>query len=166
MNSSKAITGIMAATGEGVIAANHQLPWCYPDELAHFDQTTRGQVMIMGMKTYLTTPKHLLHNRQLIVLSKDPLMAASPTTSFVSSIDDCLTVAQKTCPTRKLFMIGGAEIAHQFLEKNLATRFLLTKIHHSYPGDTYLNLSYFESWSQETIETNADYTIVSLSANS
>ena len=65
------ITGLMACDPDGVIGNKGALPWSYPEDLSHFQRTTHGQVMIMGQKTFESTPMELLKNRFNIVFSHD-----------------------------------------------------------------------------------------------
>lgn len=161
MGFTRPIIGIMATTEAGVIAKNNNLPWDYPDELEHFKTQTRTHVLIMGRKTFEATPDYLFLDRIPIVLSKDPSFV-SHYGHTVHSLDECLLLIQNIYPTKTLFMIGGAKIAHLFLEAHLISSFLLTKIHHPYPGDTYLNLKYFDGWKENMITSNSQYTIYQL----
>lgn len=56
-------------------------------------------------------------------------------------------------------MIGGSEIAELFLKNNMLEKFLLTKIHKEYDGDTYFPLSLIKEWRTEKIIENKNYTI-------
>ncbi|ABV74376.1 dihydrofolate reductase [Rickettsia akari str. Hartford] len=42
---------------------------------------------------------------------------------------------------KKIFIVGGAEIAILCLEQNLIDEFLLTKINKNYDGDTFFPLN-------------------------
>ena len=62
-------------------------------------------------------------------------------------------------------MIGGAEIAKLFLKNYLLNKFLLTRIHKEYDGDTYFPFSLIEKWDVTIITTNKDYTIYKYQPN-
>lgn len=155
------IIGIMAATEEGVIGYKNALPWNYPQEFEHFRTTTAGHILIMGRKTYEKTPQSAWSDRECVVLSHDPDFTASAA-KVVNSLDACLNYIQKLDTHKTVFMIGGAEIAHLFLENNLISSFILTTIHQQYPGDTFLDLSYFDGWSSSILKETPEYTICML----
>jgi len=161
MNNVPKIVGVMAATASGVIGKDNDLPWCYPEEFKHFQTLTDGHVMIMGRKTFESTPKNLFRNRASIVFSRN-IMFENGYGEVVSSLGGLSRCIQRFYKDKKIFMIGGAEIAHLFLEAGRISAFYLTKIHHSYPGNIYLNLKYFDNWNEKIIESNSKYTIVEL----
>ncbi|MEI8295513.1 MAG: dihydrofolate reductase [Alphaproteobacteria bacterium] len=148
------IIGIMAATEEGVIGYKNRLPWNYPQELEHFRTTTAGHILIMGRKTYEKTPQSAWGDRECVVLSRSA--------KVINSLDACMRYIQNLNTNKTVFMIGGAEIAHLFLENNLISSFILTKIHQQYPGDAFLDLSYFDGWSSSVLKTAPEYTICML----
>lgn len=57
---------------------------------------------------------------------------------FVKSLDELWEVI-KLFNDKKIFMVGGAEIATFFLKQNLINEFLLTKINKDYAGDTFFS---------------------------
>jgi dihydrofolate reductase len=85
-------------------------------------------------------------------------------------IRDCLVhlsvchsvVPQGLGEDEKIFMIGGAEIAHLFLKHKLISSFILTRIHRLYSGDTYLDLNYFKGWRKTVLKSSPHYTILQL----
>ena len=58
-------------------------------------------------------------------------------------------------------MFGGAEIAHLFLEKDLLSEFILTRIHKSYEGNKYIDLKCLETWPRTIMTETKDFTIYS-----
>lgn len=144
----------MAVAANGVVGNNNSLPWSYPDELEHFRKTTDGQVMVMGRKTFDSTPANLFKQTP-IVFSKDKSHLKS--CAVVGSIQEFLAHITHQ-EARKIFMIGGAEIAKLFLEHNLISEFILTKIHKNYDGDARMDLNYFDQWHQRVITETDDYT--------
>lgn len=161
MNQNKKIIGIMATTEQGVIGCNNTLPWNYPEEMEHFRSTTNGHIVVMGKRTYDTTHESLAINRDLIVFSHDPNFTSNYA-KIVNSLDEFLQYIQSLETNKKIFMIGGASIAHLFLERRLISSFILTKIHSLYPGDSYLDLRYFQDWQENILYKSTDYTIYKL----
>lgn len=62
----------------------------------------------------------------------------------------------------KVFMIGGAQIAHLFLEYDLISEFIITEIHRLYKGDVYFNLTLLDEWNKTILTKTKDYTICRL----
>jgi dihydrofolate reductase len=152
------IIGIMAATNDGVIGFNGKLPWNYPGELEHFKSATLNKIIVMGQKTYESTPKDLFKNRRALVFSRSvqlPLEDAA----VLYSLDEFLEHIKAYPKNAKIFMIGGGEIADLFLQNNLISSFIFTQIHKAYPGDAYMNLSYFQGWPREELQKTKNYTI-------
>ncbi len=161
MTKLKKIIGIMAATEEGVIGQNNSLPWYYPEELEHFRLITRGHTIVMGRKTYDTMPRSSLSDRRSIVFSRSP-KTNDGSTIFVKSLNEYFSVIASLKESEKIFMIGGAEIAHLFLNHKLISSFILTRIHHLYSGDAYLDLKYLKGWNENVLKSNPSYTIFQL----
>lgn len=59
-------------------------------------------------------------------------------------------------------MIGGAQIAHLFLEHDLISEFIITEIHKPYKGDVYFNLALLDGWNKTILIETKDYTICRL----
>lgn len=154
----KPIIGIMAATKEGVIGSKGVLPWDYPDELEHFKNVTLNHIVVMGDKTYESTPKDLFKDRQAVVLSRNTKLHLKDAIVFYN-LDEFLDYAKTYPGNSQCFMIGGGEIADLFLKNNLISSFVFTLIHKSYIGDVYLDLGYFRTWSKEELKRTENYTI-------
>ncbi len=158
------LTGIMATDPHGVIGKGGGLPWHYADELEHFRTLTHGHVIVMGRKTFEAMPRTLLKGCIPIVFSRQqtkPCANNDIEYTSVNSIEGFLAHINQL-KTQKIFMIGGAEIAHLFLENELLTDFILTKIHQSYEGDASLNLKFFQDWPQTILKRTENYTIYHL----
>ena len=154
--------GIMAATNEGIIAKGNALPWNYPEELEHFRTTTDGHTIIMGRKTYEALPEGIFSSRKAIIFSKNPKLFSAKPGIFVKSLKEYFDIIHGLDKDEKIFMIGGGEIAHLFLKHQLISSFILTRIHRSYSGDTYLDLKHFKGWRETVLKSNSNYTILQL----
>lgn len=152
------IIGIMAATPQGIIGNDKGLPWHYPKEVSHFKSTIQGYPLIMGRKTYEHMPKKLLIPNKTLIFSRQELPAPFST---IPSLDKCLDQLRHFSE-KKVYMIGGAEIAHLFLSQGLISSFILTRIHLPYPGTVRLNLSYFHGWKERVLTSHPAYTILHL----
>ena len=162
MFNTRKVIGIMAATNEGIIAKGNALPWNYPEELEHFRTTTDGHTIIMGRKTYEALPEGIFSSRKAIIFSKNPKLFSAKPGIFVKSLKEYFDIIHGLDKDEKIFMIGGGEIAHLFLQHKLISSFILTRIHRLYEGDTYLDLKYFKGWKETTLNSNPNYTILQL----
>ena len=155
----KPIIGIMAATKDGVIGRNKDLPWHYPSETEHFKNTVKGNVVIMGHSSYECFPKSIEFAHQPIIFSRNPNLLIDETI-VVHSIDECLKHIEPF--SQKIFMIGGAQITALFLQHNLISSLILTNINKDYYGDTRIDLDAFKHWHKTTLQSRDEYSIVEL----
>ena len=116
---------IVAMARNRVIGKNNKLPWHFSADLKRFKELTLGQTVLMGRKTFESIGKPL-PGRANFVLSRSAKGAP-----YFPSFKDAL----KKVETQKCFVIGGAEIYRQTLEK--IDGIYLTFIHQDYEGDAF-----------------------------
>jgi dihydrofolate reductase len=107
------IIGIAAVDRKGAIGKGGKLPWHYSSDMKFFRETTVGNAVVMGRKTWLTIGKPL-KNRLNIVLSRDTDIEPQESLIVFSDIDSVLSF-NKSLST-DLFVIGGAQIYEAFRE--------------------------------------------------
>ncbi len=112
----------------GLIGANGALPWHLPSDLRFFRDTTLGQIVVMGSKTYESIGRPLPNRINMILSRKNGC-----------TIDRVLDLAKGN----DIFVIGGANVYEQFIP--LADRLIITHIDAEYSGDTYFPLSKLDS---------------------
>ena len=120
------IIGIAAVDRKGAIGKGGKLPWHYSSDMKFFRETTVGNAVVMGRKTWLTIGKPL-KNRLNIVLSRDTDIEPQESLIVFSDIDSVLSF-NKSLST-DLFVIGGAQIYEAFrehIEKWIITEVPLT----------------------------------------
>lgn len=132
------------------IGYQNQLPWHMPADLAYFKQKTLGKPIIMGRKTYESIGRPLPKRRNIIITrDKDYQVQGCDVFNDIDAalhaVDDC----------DEAVVIGGANLFNQMINK--ADTFYLTKIHHQFEVDTYLDQVDFSTWQEvEKIENQAD----------
>lgn len=124
-----------------VIGYNNQMPWHLPRDLQYFKKRTVGHTIIMGRKTFESIGRPLPKRKNVVVTRK--------TMSFpeeVEVIHHLETIDQwnQCSPDEEFFIIGGGELYRQMLPK--IERMYITKIHHSFSGDTYFPSFDLEEW--------------------
>ena len=129
------ISLIAAMDKNSLIGNNNSLPWHLPADLAFFKQQTLGKTLLMGRKTCQSLP-FVLPQRRNMVLSRNRSFRREGF-EIVHSLDEL-----KHEPD--LLVIGGAKIYELMLEN--ATHLIITKIHHSFKGDTYFPEVDWSNW--------------------
>ena len=135
---------IVAMAHNRVIGLNNQMPWHLPADLAWFKKNTLNKPVIMGRKTFESIGRPL-PNRHNIVISRqiESIDNKISNVSWVKSIDEAISLAQKQQPD-EVFIIGGGNIYQQVLP--LIERLYLTHIDAELQGDTYFPDYLPEQW--------------------
>jgi dihydrofolate reductase len=139
---------IFARARNGVIGKNNTLPWHLPEDLAHFKQTTLGQPVVMGRKTWDSLPPKFrpLPGRTNIVVTRQRDWHAEGAVAL-HSIEEAL----QHCPgDAQIWVIGGAEVYAQAMP--LASRAVVTEIDADYEGDAFAPT--FDAHWQEAARTH------------
>ena len=117
------IIGIVAVDRNLAIGKGGQLPWHYSADMKFFKQTTVGNGVAMGRRTWLTL-KGPLKDRQNIVLSSDPNLQSQDSIKVMSDVNAVLDFAGSLdC---HLFVIGGARVYEAFLQH--IQRWIVTEV--------------------------------------
>ncbi len=124
---------IYARSRNGVIGREGQLPWHLPADLAHFKQTTLGQAVVMGRKTWDSLPERFrpLPGRTNIVVTRQSHWQA-PGALVAHSLEHAMALCPAPGP---LWVIGGAQIYAQALP--LASTVVVTEIDTDVEGDAH-----------------------------
>lgn len=130
------VTAIAAVADNGTIGREGDLPWHLPDDMAHFQRTTRGHHVITGRKNYESIPPKYrpLKDRVNLVVSRNPRYEA-PGAVVVGSLDEALRIAREAGET-EAFLIGGGQIYREALEQGVVDKLDLTLVHADVDGDT------------------------------
>ncbi|PSP37574.1 dihydrofolate reductase [Halobacteriales archaeon QH_7_65_31] len=149
MNSDTDLVIVAAVAANGVIGRAGEMPWHYPEDLAHFKSLTTGHPVIMGRKTYDSIAARLdgpLPDRTNIVLSRSPLDLPDGAVR-VGGIDEAVTRAAEH--DDEAYVIGGATVYEAFIDR--ADRMVLTELDERYEGDTE-----FPTFGDEWVELDRD----------
>ncbi|MEM9402431.1 MAG: dihydrofolate reductase [Pseudomonadota bacterium] len=141
------ISLIVAASQNGVIGVDGDLPWRLPDDLRRFKALTTGKPVIMGRKTWDSIGRPL-PKRQNIVISRN--------TGFAAEGCDIVTTPEQAIAAAgdsdEIMIIGGGTIYAIFLDK--ATRIYLTRVHADIDGDTFFLGPDPDVWIEESRTTH------------
>ncbi|MBG9453262.1 dihydrofolate reductase [Lysinibacillus sphaericus] len=124
------ISLIVAHDNNYVIGYENGMPWHLPGDLKYFKDKTMGKPMIMGRKTFESIGRPL-PGRRNIVITRDASYHADGI-EVVTSLEGALALAGDV---QEIMIIGGEQIFR--LSMDIADRLYITKINHSFNGDTY-----------------------------
>ncbi|MBH0168060.1 dihydrofolate reductase [Fictibacillus sp. 18YEL24] len=122
---------MIAAMDENrVIGKDNDLPWRLQRDWQYVQKITMGKTIVLGRKNFESIGKALPGRKNIVLTRKREF---SPENCLiVHSTDELL----QTCRgDEEVFIFGGEEIYTQFMP--MATKLYLTKIHHTFEGDTY-----------------------------
>jgi len=143
------ISLIVAVSENGVIGKDNDLIWHLPKDMQFFKKITIGHHIIMGRRNFESIPHKYrpLSNRTNIIITRQSEYKAEGCI-VVNSVETALEIAKNNGDIEP-FIIGGGQIYRIAIEKNLVDKIYLTKIHHSFKGDTF-----FPKLSSDWKETN------------
>jgi dihydrofolate reductase len=107
-----AIIGIVAVDRNLAIGKGGTLPWHYSADLKFFKQTTVGNAVVMGNRTWQSLKK-ALPDRLNVVLTSRTGNDAVDSVVRLPTVQSILTLAKTL--TADLFVIGGAQTYEAFL---------------------------------------------------
>ena len=155
---------IAAVAANGVIGRDGEMPWHIPEDLRRFKQTTMGNPVIMGRRTYDSIAAQLdgpLPGRHNIVLSRsDPDLHEGVVVT--DSIDAAMSEAEAVCAladdAEQIFVIGGATVYEGFLDR--ADELVLTELDDDYAGDTEFPDWNDDAWREVSRDDHDDFAFV------
>jgi dihydrofolate reductase len=129
-----AIIGIVAVDRNGAIGKGGTLPWHYPADLRFFKEQTRGNVCVMGYRTWLSL-KRPLPGRLNVVLTRRAEVEPREAVVWLRDAQSVLSLyPYLSCD---LFVLGGAQVFDMFRER--IDRWLVTEVPLAVEGaDTFL----------------------------
>lgn len=145
---------IAALDNNNLIGNSNHLPWQIKEDLQFFRETTMGHPVVMGKKTWLSIGKPL-DGRINIILTHDTSIEV-PGCIVMNSVEQVLS----NFLDAEIFVIGGANVFEQFLP--YANKMYLTRIQHSFRGDTYFPSITWSDWEMvqyEQKDTESSYKI-------
>lgn len=143
---------IAAMDDNRLIGNKNKLPWHLPADLAFFKRTTMGKPIVMGRKTFESIGKPL-PGRRNIVITRDPGFSAAG-----CEVANCIEAAMSlTKDDDEAMLIGGASLYQQTIAR--AMQLYVTRIHHSFEGDTWfpeIDLHEWKEVNREDFDANQD----------
>ena len=136
------IIGIVAVDQNLAIGRGGRLPWHYSADMKFFKETTIGNAVVMGRRTWLTL-KGPLKDRQNIVLSRDQNLPSPDSLIVLRDVDSVIDFI--SCQDVHLFVIGGAQVYESFLPH--IQRWIVTEVPLAVEGaDTFMPVNFLEEF--------------------
>jgi len=149
MDANGRLTHAIVATGfNGEIGCRGAIPWegKLPRDMKFFMDTTRNSVMIMGRVTADSLKLPFKTRKSIIVTTKrnETLERYGHHSDVMSSLEAALLWAEATLATdetmKNTFIIGGAQIYREAMQKKLIDVMYLTTVHAEFKhADAFFN---------------------------
>lgn len=162
-------TSLIAAMAENrCIGVKNTIPWHIPEDFKHFKNTTMGKPMIMGRKTFESLPG-MLPGRAHIVISRSAPSEDKDNLHHAGSIEQGIEIAREIATQDgqdEIFIIGGAQIYTQALDKNLIDQMYLTFVDQIPDGDAFFPEFDENAWTEISNEPHDGYRFVTFERQS
>ena len=126
------ITIIAAIGANNELGKDNDLIWHLPADLKRFKKVTTGHTIIMGRNTFESIGKPLPNRRSIIITRSTSYKKEG--CEVVHSLEDAIKLIKDQ---DNAFIIGGAQIYHEAIEKNLVDQLDITAVHQDFNADVY-----------------------------
>lgn len=157
------ITIIAAIATNNALGKDNDLIWHLPADLKRFKKVTTGHHILMGRNTFESIGKPL-PNRTTIIITrnknyfKDGCLVAN-------SIEEAIKLVENDA---NIFIIGGAQIYKEAIEKDLVDQLDITQVHQEFEADVFfpqIDLSVWKEVRRENFtaddKNKYDYSFIS-----
>lgn len=151
----KEINVIVAMTKSRVIGKAGKLPWHLSEDLKLFKAHTTGNIVIMGRKTFDSIGRPLPNRRNIVVSKSIKDSEKVSGVDYFPDLDHAIAAAQEG--SSRIFIIGGASIYHQMIEK--ADRLYISLVDGEFEGDTYFPEVKDDVWKVVATEPHTGFTL-------
>ena len=149
---------ILAAIAKNYcIGKGNKLPWHIPQDFEYFKKITLGKTCLMGKKTFQSILGYLgkpLPGRENVVITRDPNFAAPPSVLVFNSLES----AWENLKNKEVFVIGGAEIFNQTIDK--IDNLYITWVDQEPDGDVFFPSINFGAWKEVWREDHEGFSFV------
>ena len=151
----KEINVIVAMTKSRVIGKDGTLPWHLSEDLKLFKAHTTGNIVIMGRKTFDSIGRPLPNRRNIVVSKSIREDEKAAGVEYFPDLDHAVAAAQEG--DGRIFIIGGASIYHQMIEK--ADRLYISLVEGEFEGDTWFPEIKDDVWKVVASEPHTGFTL-------
>jgi dihydrofolate reductase len=126
------ITIIAAIGNNNELGKGNDLIWYLPADLKRFKKRTTGHPIIMGRNTFESIGKPLPNRRTIIITRNTSYQKEG--CEVVHSLEDAIELIASQ---EDAFIIGGAQIYKEAMEKNVVDQLDITKVHQDFDADVF-----------------------------
>ncbi|MFO6453170.1 MULTISPECIES: dihydrofolate reductase [unclassified Aeromicrobium] len=127
---------VAVAVGEnGVIGFEGGMPWPRTGDMRQFKELTWGHPIVMGRATYESIGRPLPGRTSIVLTRRAGWDPGDPGLIVAGDLDAALTRAREL--DDQVFLIGGAAVFDEALERDLVDTMVVTHVPLSPPGDTF-----------------------------
>lgn len=135
---------IAAVNKNDVIGNNGTIPWHYPEDLKHYRDTVRDNILIMGRKTFESAPT-LENTKHIIMSRRDTIASQSENVYLANSKSEAISLYDDLRENdEKLYICGGEAIYREFLDD--VEKMIISHIPDDSQGDTHFPNINDENW--------------------
>ena len=140
---------LVCANQLGYIGKDEDLMYHIKADMERFKRMTTNNVVIMGRKTLDSLPKGKpLKNRMNYVITRNDELLKNETEfdnlQYVGSLDEALIRCINEHPDKSAYIIGGAQIYKEAIDRDLYSVIHLTMVKDKQIGDTKIELNFFD----------------------
>ena len=141
------ITIIAAIGNNNELGKGNDLIWHLPADLQRFKKRTTGHAIIMGRNTFESIGKPLPNRRSIIITRNTSYQNEG--CEIVHSLEDAIKLIE---PQADAFIIGGAQIYKEAMEKNVVDQLDITKVHQDFEADVFFPTIDSKTWKEVSRE--------------
>ena len=134
---------IAAIAQNGIIGKDGKLPWNSDEEMKHFQETTKGSVVLFGRVTFESFGKPLKERLNVVISSSTELADGYKNVVAFSDLNAAYEYLSKQ-DIDKVFICGGKNIYEE--ELNKADEMILSWMNFKAEGDTKFPEIDFDQW--------------------
>lgn len=141
------ITIIAAIAKNNALGKDNDLIWHLPADLKRFKKVTSGHHILMGRNTFESIGKPL-PNRTTIIITRNKNYFKEGCL-IAHSIEEAIDLVENK---DDIFIIGGAQVYKETLNKKLADQLDITLVHHEFEADAFfpeIDLNVWEETNRE-----------------
>ena len=160
---------IVALCKNGGIGLDGKLPWSIKEDMQYFTKQTKGNgnnAVIMGKNTWLSLPNKYLPGRDNFIISSsifiDEKLEDGHLFKTFKNLDEVNSFCKSSANYDSIWIIGGAMLYKECLERNFINKCYITSIDYEYKCDTFFHYSDINQWDLININsviTNNNITI-------
>ena len=155
---------IVALCKNGGIGIDGKLPWSIKEDMQYFTKQTKGNgnnAVIMGKNTWLSLPNKYLPGRDNFIISSsifiDEKLEDGHLFKTFKNLDEVNAFCKSSANYDTIWIIGGAMLYKECLERNFINKCYITSIDYEYKCDTFfedLDINHWELINTNSIITN------------